>query len=504
MLLRSAIVVLSTLLLTLLTAGSARPEPAPAPVRGYLDAHSHLMSADGFGGRAFCGRTFHPAGIEQALKDCDDHGSDGAWAWFENLTSDGTPFGAHETTGYPTFKDWPAHNSLTHNQTYYEWLERSWRAGQRILVNQLVTNRILCEVYPLKKDPCEEMTAIRVQAKRTYELQDYIDQKSGGPGKGWFRVARTPAEARSIIGQGKLAVVLGIETSELFGCRGSAILPGCTRAQIDKGLDEVKALGVSSLFLCHKFDNALCGVRFDGGAIGAVLNMGNILSSGHNWQAQTCKGAAHDNTIPSVFLKAPHCNLNGLTPLGAYTVQGMMKRGMIVEVDHMSVKAADETLAILERGGYSGVISGHSWTDNSYLSRIYRLGGMVTAYASPADSFTAGWKHDKALRDPRFAYGYGYGLDANGLGPLPGPRPGSQVAYPFTSPFDPSVTLGKAHTGTRFWDFNTEGVAHYGLVPDWTKDLQAVGGPELIDDLANGAEAYLQMWQRAVSYQPPA
>ncbi|HEX2315749.1 MAG TPA: Coagulation factor 5/8 type domain-containing protein [Thermomonospora sp.] len=514
---------------TPVSADPGPPEPAaaaPAPVHGYLDAHSHLMSYEGFGGRIFCGKTFDPEGIEKALTDCSDHAPHGIPAWLENFTRHGSPFGTHDTVGYPTFKDWPAHDSLTHQQSYYTWLERSWRAGQRILVNQLVTNRVLCEVYPLKKYACDEMGAIRLQAQRTRELEAYIDKEHGGPGKGWFRVVRSPAEARSVIAQGKLAVVLGVETSEPFGCRGSAARPQCTKEQIDQGLDEMRSLGVSSMFLCHKFDNALCGVRFDSGALGGILNLGNVLSSGSFWQADTCTGDAHDHTIsPSgdlaallagplralrpvgitlpVYPRPPHCNVNGLTELGEHMVRGMMRRGMIVELDHMSVKAADQTLRILEEAGYSGVVSGHSWSDGGYARRVYRLGGMITGYGHAADHFAAEWRRNKAHRDDRYLFGYGYGLDANGMGPLPGPRTGSSanpVRYPFTSPFDPSVTLDKARTGTRTWDVNTEGVAHYGLVPDWMQDLRNVVGDELITDLARGAEAYLQMWERTTSH----
>ncbi|REE96991.1 Coagulation factor 5/8 type domain-containing protein [Thermomonospora umbrina] len=512
---------------------AAEPATPVAPVaattgevRGYLDAHSHLMSYEGFGGRIFCGKTFDPEGIEKALKDCSDHGVAGAFAWFENFTRHGHPFGTHDAVGYPTFKDWPANDSFTHQQSYYKWLERSWRGGQRILVNQMVTNRVLCEVYPLKKYPCDEMGSIRLQVKRTQELEAYIDKEHGGPGKGWFRIARNPTEARGIIAQGKLAVVLGIETSEPFGCTGTPERPGCTKAEIDQGLDEMRDLGISSMFLCHKFDNALCGVRFDEGALGGILNLGNVLSAGRFWQADTCTGPAHDHTIsPSgdlaallagplkalrpvgitmpVYPKPPHCNPVGLTALGEHMVRGMMKRGMIIEVDHMSVKAADQTLRILEDAGYSGVISGHSWTDPTYTRRVYGVGGMMTSYGHRADGFVGQWRKDKASRDERYLFGYGYGLDANGMGTLPPVRPNNAenpVRYPFTSPFDPGVTLDRAKTGSRTWDVNKEGVAHYGLVPDWMKDMQNIAGNEIINDLALGAESYLQMWQRATSH----
>ncbi|MFG2003511.1 Coagulation factor 5/8 type domain-containing protein [Spirillospora sp. NPDC048911] len=501
-----------------------RGTTANGEVRGYVDAHSHLMSWEGFGGSVLCGKSFDPHGIEAALRDCDDHGKDGSLAWFENFTSKGTPFGTHDTTGWPTFKDWPSQQSRTHQQAYYTWLERSWRAGQRVLVNQLVSNRTLCEIYPLKKYPCDEMGSIRLQAQRTYELQDLVDKENGGPGKGWFRVVRDAAEARRVIEQGKLAVVLGVETSEPFGCRQVGGLPLCTKAQIDQGLDEMKRLGVSSMFLCHKFDNALCGVRFDSGTTGVIMNAGNFIGSGRFWQADTCTRPEHDNPItPSndltallagplarlrplgitlpLYPKAPHCNINGLTDLGAYTVQGMMKRQMIVEIDHMSVKAADRTLSLLEAAKYPGVISGHSWMDGGYAPRVYRLGGMITSYGHRADGFVEDWRQAKKAHGEGF-FGFGYGLDANGLGPLPPARPdngSNPLRYPFPSPFDDAVTLDRQRTGERTWDVNKEGVANYGLVPDWIADMRTISGDEIITDLGRGAEAYLRMWERAAS-----
>ena len=57
--------------------------------------------------------------------DCPDHEPDGAGAVGENTLSYGNPVGTHDTRGWPTLKDWPHHASLTHEQSYYKWLERS-------------------------------------------------------------------------------------------------------------------------------------------------------------------------------------------------------------------------------------------------------------------------------------------------------------------------------------------------------------------------------------------
>ena len=484
-------------------------------VAGFLDAHNHVMSEVAFGGNLICGKVFDPAGPAAALTDCLDHHPHGELAWFENFTRHGTPTGTHDPVGYPTFADWPAHDSLTHQAAYYKWIERAWRGGLRLMVNHLVANRQLCEIYPLKNKPCGEMDSIRLQARMMNDLQAFIDAEHGGTGKGWLRIVRGEAEARQVIEGGKLAVLLGIETSEPFGCRQVLGLPLCGKADIDRGLDEMHALGVRSMFVCHKYDNALCGVRFDSGAQGVFVNAGNFLSTGRFWQARTCTGELSDNTVTPdgvlpdpiaglvpalpLYPPAPHCNTRGLTALGEHMVRGMMARGMIVELDHMSVKAATRTLDILEAADYPGVVSSHSWTDPKLFPRIYALGGMVAQYGHGAGAFAEEWRRSEPLRDQHGISGYGFGIDANGIGGLPGPRGGGDpVQYPFTSA-DGSVQVERYTMAQRTWDMNTDGMAHYGLMPDWIEDIRKVGGDEIVQDLVGGAEAYLRTWRGAES-----
>ena len=52
------------------------------------------------------------------------------------------------------------------------------------------------------------------------------------------------------------------------------------------------------------------------------------------------------------------------------------------------------------------------------------------------------------------------------------------------------------------FDYPSEGVAQYGLYADWLEDLRHVAGRQIVDDMSHGAEAYLQMWERA--YGVPA
>lgn len=485
-------------------------------VRGFVDAHNHIMANEAFGGRLICGKPFSEKGIADALKDCPEHYPDGSLAIFDYITKGGD--GKHDPVGWPTFKDWPAYDSMTHQQNYYAWVERAWRGGQRVLVNDLVTNGVICSVYFFKDRGCDEMTSIRLQAKLTYDMQDYIDKLYGGAGKGWFRIVTDSAQAREVIQQGKLAVVLGVETSEPFGCKQVLDIPQCDREDIDAGLDELYDLGVRSMFLCHKFDNALCGVRFDEGGLGTAINVGQFLSTGTFWKTEKCAGPQKDNPIGGASSGAEEdlpagtevpeydedaqCNVRGLTDLGEYAVRGMMQRKMMLEIDHMSVKATGRVLDIFEAEQYPGVLSSHSWMDLNWTERVYSLGGFVAQYMNGSEKFNAEAKRTDALRD-KYGVGYGYGTDMNGVGGWPAPRgaaTSNPVKYPFTS-VDGGSVIDKQTTGQRTWNLNTDGAAHYGLVPDWIEDIRLVGGQDVVDDLFRGAESYLGTWGASESHR---
>jgi hypothetical protein len=394
------------------------------------------------------------------------------------------------------------------------------------MVNDLVENRALCEIYPLKQNNCNEMVSAYQQAQDMYALQDYIDAQFGGPGKGFLRIVETPLEARKVINSGKLAMVLGVEVSEVLDCGQFMDIPQCTAEQIDAELDQLESIGVRSLFPIHKFDNALGGVKFDSGATGVLVNTGNKYATGKFWTAEHCEDPDHDNepTNPTgehaatfsalfgpvlvqplfqgqlpVYPPAPLCNPKGLSPLGEHLLRSMMRRGMIIETDHMSMRARRDALAVIESESYGGVISSHSWGDPGSQKRIQRLGGLIGPISHDANGMVADWREIRAHRDPRFFFGMGFGSDINGLHAQPRPRPDAAVnpvRYPFLS-FDRKTVIYPQRSGTRTYDINTDGVEHYGLYPDWIEDMRRVGGRGILEDLANGAEAYLQMWERA-------
>lgn len=209
---------------------------------GYIDMHLHLLGNMAHGGKNLVGEAapkdpfgnlfLSPASnVNTALSPARDllvhknpyHG-------LANDTSgDGTGDGSRTEFGAPYFSGWPKWTSTTHQQTYYVWLERAWRGGLRTTTLFASHVESLCKTslkatretsWPLCED---SMFHIVQQLQAAYDFQNFIDGLSGGTGKGWFRIVKTPQEARDVVRSGKLAVVLGIEEVLIRGWLGEAL-----------------------------------------------------------------------------------------------------------------------------------------------------------------------------------------------------------------------------------------------------------------------------------------
>ncbi len=499
------------------TGTPARGNVPFGAVKGLIDGHMHWMTYQYFGGDFHCGRPWSRYGVTAALPDCSDiEGPQGSAAVLQNTLSYGTPVKPHSTVGYPTFGAWSRDN-LTYEGTYWRWVQRAWMAGERVMVMGITDNRILCEEMARRHLSCDEMDSVRRGMKAIRELQEYVDAQAGGPGRGFFQIVEDPYAARRVINSGRMAVILEMEISEPYGCH-DVQNPTCDVAQIDKQMDELEKIGVRSAFLLNKYDNPLTGVRFDEGAAGLVVNSGNRQSAGRFWDAGPCAGKEADNSIPTlaqggaalsalgipggtlpVYGPPPHCNTRGLSALGAHVVRRMMDKGWIVNADHMSQAAVDQTLTIAESRDYSGVMSPHSWMDPGNWPRIWALGGMAFPQAAGATRFVERYKQLRPKSTP-YLFGWGFGADLGGLahqgGPVPQGSP-AKVTYPFRS-YDGSVQFERQRSGERTFDYSKEGIAHYGMYADWLEEVRKLGsGTAITDDMLQGAEAYLQMWERA-------
>jgi microsomal dipeptidase-like Zn-dependent dipeptidase len=562
------------------TAGDVAPRQfADGSLFGFVDAHEHILANFGFGGGGiYHGAPFHRLGVQHALPDCSrSHGVEGRTDLFGYFVDNGsnaslqfvidagttgrTPEFNHATAGYPDFTDWPnAPFRSTHQVMYYKWIERAYLGGLRLMVQHAVSNQVICNllgdshIEPTRYS-CNEMVAVDREVSEVYNMQDYIDAQAGGPGKGWFRIVTTPAQARDVIRNGKMAVVLGIETSNLFDCflTPTADHPRCSEDDVVARLGAYYDRGVRAIFPVHKFDNGFSAG--DGHKVGGMIEMGNVLLTGNfsNFTDQC------DTSVPTVFDRGPmvfpglnaprddyfapppndftdwflnpvqvlspllprlleppiagvadHCQRAGLTPLGEFLIQQLMLRGMIIELDHLPRQSYKRAFELIQANDYPA--AGTHGNDN--FGKLYALGGISTggfstcrAPDSPATVDDGYQAKVQRIRENGGFPALGFGFDLNGFAGAPGPRFGPKahcgapqsdpLTYPFTS-YAGDVTFDQPKVGNRTLDFNTEGMVHIGLLPDLIEDVRRDGVSDAdLEPLFKSAEGYIRMWEKA-------
>ena len=258
---------------------------------------------------------------------------------------------------------------------------------------------------------------------------------------------------------------------------------------------------------------------------------------------------------PQYAVRPGHCNSQGLTPMGRFLMRELFAQGFIVDVDHMSRKAVDEALTIAEEM-QEPVIAGHTTVlgalrgqrrseyakSDEQLRRISAVNGMVSiglaevplaneltqtnalpknncssssaAWAQPylyavsrlggADTAVVGVATDQAfinLVGPRF------GPDAcNGGARAERADQGTsgRLSYPIPilSPGRP-LQVNASRQGTRTFDFNTDGMAHIGMYPDFFADLLTIGVTAGdLQPVFRSAERYIRVWQSVERHGP--
>ncbi|MDX6582445.1 MAG: hypothetical protein QOI10_1629 [Solirubrobacterales bacterium] len=475
--------------------GRFDPTNPDGSVSGFADVHLHITANLRAGGSVIYGEPFDRLGVTEALgHDADVHGPDGSLDVTGNLLRTGEPTGTHDTDGWPSFAGWPVFDTYTHQQTYYMWLKRVWKAGMRLVVAQTVEDQPLCEIEPVRTHSCDEMETIKLEIEQLRALQDYVDAQSGGRGRGWLRIVTNPFQARRVIEQGKLAVVIGMEASNPFGCSELQGVPQCTREDVDAGLSELRRLGLRSMFITHWIDNAFGGAAFEEGAKGDFIKTFEVAQTGHPFATEPCGDAGE---------AGGQCNAEGLTDIGAYLVRRMIAEHMLIETDHLSQKAREAVFEIAEEKGYP-LVSSHTGTGGEWtapqLKRLYELGGLATVRPGTAPEMAADLRRLERSATGAGGSAVALGTDTGGFSALPGPRPGAgadPLHYPFKS-FVCDVRFVRQRTGERTYDLNVDGVAHYGLIADLVADIEhQPHGRRMLRPFFRSAEAYLEMWEGA-------
>lgn len=511
--------------------------PSRGSLRGLVDMHTHLMSHLGFGRKLIHGApdvgSILPAGtrecnpgelratsIGQALghdnathgghdffnNTCGNHLRILALNLIEGLNGAQSVHGA-DKGGWPSFQHWPKHNDLTHQQMWVDWIRRSHAHGLRVMVSLAVNNSALAGLVQ-GDPPYDDLTSADVQLR---EMRSFVERHSD-----FMEVALSAGDLRRIVGAGKLAVILGIELDDL-GNFQRAPSGTVTREAINAEIDRLHGLGVRYVFPIHLMNNPFGGAA----AYEPFFNVLNRVQAGAWWNLE-CSPSVGWRFAMDPFAQdllrlfagtgtpsAPGCpegqghrNALGLTSEGYSLIDALMRRGMLIDVDHMSERAVDQVLTVSRDfpGGWGyPLASGHNGPRGpggserslrpDQMEAIRDRGGLLGLGWAGTDA--AGFRNNLLAANALMGTGrVAFGTDINGFSPQPRPRPGSAVAMGWT-------------TGGRTWNYNVDGVANYGMLPELVEDLRNLdrAAPLTekagIDFLYDAAESFARTWERA-------
>ena len=156
------------------------------------------------------------------------------------------------------------------------------------------------------------------------------------------------------------------------------------------------------------------------------------------------------------------------------------------------VNATGSPLARLTGSQPSLVLPGASERSmNAALySEIGKLHGMAGVGSANLDAYQWVAMYQKVVAAMGGNVSAGFGTDTDGLATGMPKRVGSAVHYDDSFP--------RSSLGTKQWDYNTDGVAHFGMLPDFLKDARTTqGGVDVVDNnVMFGADYFLQTWKK--------
>ncbi len=467
-----------------------------ATATGFADIHVHQMGDLAFGGGWYFGS--HKSGHPE-LNLANDLGRHGANIAGINI------YGSHSDLkeGYPSFKDWPSAYDISHQQVAGDWLKKAHEHGLNFMVASVVNNQWLCAAvvasgYHHKNYTCHDMEEAKRQINAIHEFAKNND---------WYVVVRDPWEARRAIANGKLAVMIAVEVSNLFPKSDGDFI---------RQLHELYALDVRSVQLAHEVNSLYSGAALHNdvfkflGEIKAMFNFGVDYA--------TDKTGTH--------------NQIGLTKDGERLIDEMVKLHMPIDIAHLSLKSQKQVLERIKTQHHQfPVFNSHTRirellpegelkklkehnTPLDILKGIKATGGVIGLRTGDNPMLSYLPQHDKQVANNcdgsvrsliqfyQYAVDKGvntaFASDFNGFITQIVPRFGPHAC---SSAGDNRASQAQnqgeqpANIPDYAKDYLTKGLAHIGLLPAVLWDMKQLGSNT--DNLSHSAENFLVMWEKA-------
>ncbi len=480
------------------------------PAKGFLDLHIHQTGAMAFNGGWYWGSHMNGP-LNEMLPPCDgEHGSFHEFEFLLHIPATKeivygiAPKGdvddflkSHRNRTEPD--QYVRSDDRKHQQVAFERLKEAHERGMSLILSTVVENHILTDLMKASgKGRTDWHTATMESIKRQIvslrEIDDAVD---------WFEVVYDPWHARRAINQGKLAVVIGAEFSNLF-----PLMDGPWKQQ----LYDLYDLGLRHLQPVHKTDS-----QFN-----ATHNQGFPFDIANFFRALTMPEIPIYPAIER-FLFGAEEPTKGLTSAGFSLLDEMVKLHMIVDLSHSgTVSQIESTDYLINKHNYYPMIYSHWAAKNlDLLEKLKTAGGMIAlGWGNPVPKST---HSDSTVSEPieqncighlqslyndykNFVdYGVNFTLatDMNGFTSVRGPNFGPDSCFLTTEEKDRTDQV-KTHNTlkekypnhpdwvARYW---AQGTADISLLPGVIYDLKEVIGVDT-SVIESSAETFLKMWER--------
>lgn len=350
----------------------------------------------------------------------------------------------------------------------------------------------------------------------------------------WMSIVTTPKEARKAINSNKLAIILSVEMDSLNAVY-IIVLYNC--------------IGLRHAIPIHLANNSFGGVALYGDKTApGLFNTNNyylnkeFFSARGDWDLEfqleypeVAALAGLGNSLRLLFGGQPTVLISEgeFEKLGYPVFQGhknsrglvksellkLMKKGILIDLAHMSEASQDDALELAQEYDYP-VMNSHTGLrrdgeyatserdmKHSHAARMAKLGGVIGLGTKAVGSQPVGNWVESYCEAFRVMGGRGValGTDFNGFDTQI-PFSEKAIDYPIRVPSQCSERMNgpklnplpKYQIGTRCYDFEKDGLAHYGMLPDFIQAISQDSQLKItdIEQLFRTAEATIQMWEK--------
>ncbi len=222
--------------------------------------------------------------------------------------------------------------------------------------------------------------------------------------------------------------------------------------------------------------------------------------------------ASYDRIVRSPTDKGGHRNVLGISDQGIFAVTEMMRQGLMIDVDHASEKTVNDIIAIAQRNHYP-VNSGHNGLRQPGDNEKTRTREQLEAIRDLGGMFGMGWENQNPVQfNNNYRTHVGimgnrsatFGSDIDGYAATPKAPASPRQFINYTDRSQPDFLQQYVMPGSsRVWDYNTGGMAHIGMVPDFFEALKKAGaGTDQLNALFLSAEYFAQMWEKCERTAP--